>query len=105
MPRKDAAGRPHWTYANVVSTICMVLVVGGGTAIGARLLAGRDVRDGCLTGRGIKEHSIARRDLAKRALSAVPGAQGPAGAAGSQGAKGDKGDPGGPGTNGTNGTN
>jgi hypothetical protein len=53
----------HLTYANVVSTMCLFLLLGG-TAWAAATITGKDVRNESLTGRDIKNGSIKGRDIA-----------------------------------------
>jgi hypothetical protein len=102
--------RSYLTYANVVSTLCLFIVLGGG-AYAAATITGRDVKDGSLTGADIKDNSLGSVDikngdlLAKdfkpgqlpagpRGDSGERGPQGPPGAQGLKGDTGDKGDPG-----------
>jgi hypothetical protein len=51
--------RPHLTYANVVSTICLCLVVGGGSAYAANTIFSSDIVDG----------EVKTPDLANEAVS------------------------------------
>jgi len=61
--------RAHLTYANVVSTICLCLLVGGGSAYAANTIFSADIVDG----------EVKARDLANQAVSSPklkPGAVG-----------------------------
>ena len=78
--------RNRITYANVISTLALVLVLGGGTAIAASQF-GKET----IGGRAIKKESIGPAKLtsaAKAALVGPKGATGPAGPAGPTGAPG-----------------
>jgi hypothetical protein len=99
--------RSQLTYANVVSTLCLFIVLGGG-AYAAATITGKDVKDGSLTGADIKDNSLGSVDIKNGDLLAKdfkPGQlpTGPRGDAGErglqgppgvQGLKGDTGDPG-----------
>jgi hypothetical protein len=107
--------RTRLTFANLVAAACLFVVLGGDSfaadavTSSARLitgkdvkdgsLTGKDIKDGSLTGKGIKDGSLTAADLTP-GLASATGAAGPAGAkgntgpAGSQGAKGDAGTPG-----------
>jgi hypothetical protein len=76
--------RAHLTYANVMATIAMILAVGGGTAVAAKTLTGRNIKNSSLTGADIKNRSIGTRDLTRSAQ----GRRGPTGARGLTGAQG-----------------
>jgi type VI protein secretion system component Hcp len=70
------------TYANVVSTGCLFLVLGG-SAYAAVSITGKDVRNGSLTGADIRDHSLHARDFKRGDLPRGPrGPAGPAGPAG-----------------------
>lgn len=105
--------RRHATYANVMSTLCAFVVLGGGTAYAAAtIIDGRNIKNETVTGAKVKDGSLSVLDLsaaARKALKGAIGAVGPAGqngadgapgakghdgAAGAQGPKGDKGDAG-----------
>ena len=91
--------RPRLTYANVVSTLCLFIVLGG-SAVAATVITGKNVKDSSLTGTDVKNSSLTTRDVKNGSLLAgdfkagqlTGGAQGPAGPQGLQGVKGDKGD-------------
>ena len=91
--------RAHLSYPNVMSTIAVVVALGGGTAVAGTLLTGRDIANSSLTGADIKNRSIAPRDLAR----AVTGRRGPAGRAGVAGPNGPQGLPGAKGDTGNTG--
>jgi hypothetical protein len=73
--------RPHLTYANVVSTACLFVVLGGTSYA---------VATGSIDSREIKNGTISRKDLSKklRAQLAKAGVPGPPGAKGDTGAAG-----------------
>lgn len=67
------------TYANVVSTICLVLLVGGGTAIAAGGLAKnsvgtRQLKSGAVTAAKIKNGSVTGAKVDLASLGTVPSA-------------------------------
>lgn len=71
----------HWlgnrlTYANVISTLCLILLVGGGSAFAASRF-GKET----IGGRAIKKESIGPGKLTKAAKATLVGPQGPAGTA------------------------
>ncbi len=80
--------RRHLTYANVVATACLFVLLGG-TAYAALTVTGKNVKNGSLTGADVKDHSLLGKDFKKGALP-----QGKPGAPGAPGPPGPKGDPG-----------
>jgi hypothetical protein len=69
--------RLHLTYANVVSTLCLFLVLAGGTAIAASHLARnsvgrRQLQRDAVTGTKVKDHSLTGSDIELNKLGAVP---------------------------------
>jgi hypothetical protein len=81
--------RKKLTYANVISTLCLVLLVGGGSAYAATQLAKNSVGT-----RQIKREAVTPAKLSKAtkaALAGTPGRVGPQGAKGARGEKGEKG--------------
>ena len=56
--------RRHFTYANIVATICLVLVVGGGTAWAAVRITSGNIVDGTIQRRDIKTSAIDASRLA-----------------------------------------
>jgi hypothetical protein len=97
--------RGKLTYANVISTIALFLVLAGGTAFAAKeaLLPRNSVG-----AKQLKPGSVTPKKLsksAKVALIGAPGAQGPSGAKGAAGADGAQGPAGSTGAAGTSETN
>ena len=90
--------RQHLTYANVVSSICFFVVLGGTAFAATTVITGKDVKNGSLTGKDVKNGSLAGKDVKNGALTGTDVADkslSPADFSGSvQGPKGDKGDPG-----------
>jgi hypothetical protein len=89
--------RPRITYANVASTLALIIALGG-TSYAVTTIGGEDVRNESLTGADVRNGSIGAADLAatERATGAkrkrkVKVKQGPAGAQGPQGAQGAQG--------------
>ncbi len=72
--------RPRLTYANVISSLCLLLLVGGGTAIAAGKLAPNSVgtaqlKKNAVTGAKVKNGSLTGSDLKLSTLGTVPAAQ------------------------------
>jgi hypothetical protein len=76
--------RAHLTYANVVSTLCLILVVGGGTAYAVNEWTGANVVDESLTGADVRGRdgtsaaaavngSLTTHDIAGQAPNAANG--------------------------------
>lgn len=108
----------------IVATTVATLLIGAGTAEGARLVTGKQVKNGSLTGQDVKDRSLSTRDLSTDTRAALKGPrgdrgpkgdtttvngdvvtgpmgpqgprgdQGPKGETGERGAQGPKGDPG-----------
>jgi hypothetical protein len=79
----------HLTYPNVVSTLCLLLLVGGGTALAAGKLGKNSVGT-----KQIRNNSVTPAKLnprAKATLKGATGAQGPKGEPGIPGSKGETG--------------
>lgn len=81
--------RSKLTYANVISTICLFLVLGGGAAFAATQLPKNSVGS-----KQIKKEAVTPAKLSSAAKATFTGPKGATGATGSQGPKGDKGDKG-----------
>lgn len=85
------------TYANVVSTLCLFLLLGGGAAFAASQLGKNSVgtkqlRKNSVTSAKVRNGSLLARDFATGQLPAGPrGAAGPRGKEGPRGSKGDTG--------------
>ncbi len=76
--------RGKLTYSNVVSTLCLVLLLGGGTAYAAGQLGKESVGT-----KQLKKEAVTPAKLSKASKATLTG---PAGAAGPQGPKGDPGE-------------
>ena len=89
------------TYANVVSTLCLFVVLGG-SAYAGTLLTGRDVKNESLTSADVRNGTLRGADVRDGTLTAGDFAFGTlrAGPQGPKGDRGAKGDPGAPGANG-----
>jgi hypothetical protein len=75
------------TYANVISTLCLVLLVGGGTAYAATVM----LPNNSVGTKQIKKEAVTPAKLSKASKAALTGAAGPRGATGHQGPKGNNG--------------
>lgn len=75
------------SYANVVSTVALVLALGGTGAYAAEKLDGKDLKNESVTGKKVKNGTVTAQDLAGGVVTTGPaGPQGPAGPAGARGA-------------------
>ncbi len=81
--------RIHLSYANVVATLALLLVVGGGTAYAATHLPKNSVGT-----QQIKKEAVTPAKLSKAAKAALTGTQGPMGDTGTAGSQGPNGDTG-----------
>jgi hypothetical protein len=88
--------RGTFRYANVVSTLCLVLLLGGGTAYAASQLVPKQ----SVGAAQIKKGAVTPGKLSSAAKDAMTGATGPEGPKGDSGAKGDTGPQGAPGIKG-----
>jgi len=77
---------PKITYANVTSTLALMLALGG-TSYAAVLITGRDVKNGSLTGADVRDRSLAARDF-KGSITGPQGEAGPPGLKGDPGPQG-----------------
>jgi hypothetical protein len=75
--------RQRLSYANVISTICLFLLVGGGTAFAASQIAKESIG-----AKAIKKESIGPGKLTKAAKAALEGQKGPTGPTGPAGPAG-----------------
>jgi hypothetical protein len=83
--------RPRLTYANVIATVALFLVLGGGAAFAATQLPKNSVGS-----KQLKKHAVTSAKLAKSTLKQLQGATGPAGAVGPKGDTGATGKDAGP---------
>lgn len=82
--------RPGWlSYANVMSSLAVFLLMAGGSAYAAGKIRGNQIAKGTITGANIKARSLLETNFKKGELPRGPqGAVGPAGPAGPAGAAG-----------------
>jgi len=81
------------TYANLASTLALVLALGGGSAYAAsRLISGSQITPGSIGAKQIRQHSLLGADFKPGQLPSGP--QGPTGGQGPQGPQGPQGVPG-----------
>jgi hypothetical protein len=81
--------RARLSYSNVISTLCLVLLLGGGTAYAASQLDKESVG-----ARQLKKEAVTPAKLSKTSKATLTGPAGPKGDTGPQGPKGDTGSPG-----------
>jgi hypothetical protein len=75
--------RHRLTYSNVISTVCLFLLIGGGTAFAASELGKESIGS-----RQLKKEAVTPAKLSAKAKSALTGPAGPAGPKGATGAAG-----------------
>ena len=85
--------RPRLTYANVMSTLAVGLLVAGGVGYAAVTLPGNSVgtkqlKNNAVTGAKVKNGSLGTADLSAAARASLQGQTGPAGPAGATGQAG-----------------
>jgi hypothetical protein len=88
------SSRPRFTYATVVSTLCLCLLVGGGTAFAATQILPKN----SVGAKQLRKGAVTPAKLSKSAKTTMTGSQGPQGLQGIQGSKGERGEPGAPAT-------
>jgi hypothetical protein len=81
--------RAKLTYPNVISTLCLILLVGGGTAYAANVLPKNSVGP-----KQIRKGAVTPTKLSKAAKKTLTGPRGPIGLQGVKGDRGEKGDQG-----------
>ena len=77
----------HFTYANVIGTIALVLAMST-TAYAAIVLTGKNVKDGTIAAIDVKDGSLSQAELSAAGKAAFVGAQGGAGSKGWAGSSG-----------------
>jgi hypothetical protein len=84
--------RDKLTYANVISTLCLFMLLGGGAYAATQLpknsVGTKQLKNSAVTGKKIKNKSIGTAELTPAAVSSLKGAKGEAGPAGAQGPQG-----------------
>jgi hypothetical protein len=100
--------RGKLTYSNVISTLCLLLLLGGGTAWAATSLPRnsvgvKQIKEGAVTAAKIRKGAVTPVKLSAAARTALIGPQGPVGLQGPKGERGPKGDKGEPGERGREG--
>jgi hypothetical protein len=78
--------RKRLTYANVISTICLLLVVGGGSAFAASQFEKESIGT-----RALKKEAVTPAKLSQKAKATLTGPTGPKGATGATGPAGAQG--------------
>lgn len=91
--------RQGLTYSNVISTICLIMLVGGGTAFAASQLEKESVGS-----KQLKKEAVTPAKLSAKAKATLTGPAGPAGPKGATGATGPAGPAGPAGASATVGT-
>jgi hypothetical protein len=66
--------RPRLTYANVVSTLCLFILLGGSAVAASGLLTGKDIKNRSVPGKKLKKHTITGAEVKLSALGTVANA-------------------------------
>lgn len=84
--------RDKLTYANVISTLCLFMLLGGGAYAASQLpknsVGAKQIKNGAITGKEIKKKSIDAGKLTPAAVATLKGAKGDAGPVGPLGPQG-----------------
>jgi len=75
-------------HSTAVAYLALFAALGGGTAYAAVTVTGKNIKDGTVTGRDVKNRSLGTAKLSPRAVSSLAGKPGPAGPQGDKGAPG-----------------
>jgi hypothetical protein len=94
--------RSRLSYANVISTLCLFMLLGGGAYAATQLpknsVGAKQIKKGAVTGKKIKKGTIDSSKLTPAAAASLKGTQGERGAVGPPGERGLQGSPGDPGS-------
>jgi hypothetical protein len=84
--------RDKLTYANVISTLCLFMLLGGGAYAASQLpknsVGAKQIKNNAITGKKIKKGTIGTDKLTSSAVATLKGTKGDAGPAGAQGPQG-----------------
>jgi hypothetical protein len=84
--------RDKLTYANVISTLCLFMLLGGGAYAATQLpknsVGAKQIKNNAITGKKIKKGTIDTSKLTPATVTALKGTKGDAGPAGVQGPQG-----------------
>lgn len=67
--------RQRLTYANVMSSIAVVLAIGGGTAYAATTINGHNIKNHTITGKKLVNNTLTGKQIKESALGQVPSAK------------------------------
>jgi len=79
--------------STVIASVALIAALGG-SAYAAVTVTGKLIKNGTVTGKDVKDHSLGAGELSAAAVGSLTGQRGPAGPQGPQGEKGDKGEQG-----------
>jgi hypothetical protein len=90
--------RSRLTYANVISTLCLFMLLGGGAYAATQLpkdsVGAKQIKNGAIGANEIKKASINSSKLTPATVASLQGAKGERGETGARGLQGAPGDPG-----------
>ena len=92
--------RRLWPRHGTAVAYLALFVALGGSAYAAVTVTGKNITDGTITGRDVKNRTLGTDKLSSKALRSLASRPGPQGAPGVRGPKGDKGEKGEPGASG-----
>jgi hypothetical protein len=75
----------------LVVAIVALFVAFSGTATAALVMTGKNIKDGTITGKDVKNRTLGTNELSKKAVTSLQGQRGPTGPGGPQGPKGEAG--------------
>jgi hypothetical protein len=67
--------RSHLTYANVVSTLCLFILLGGSAVAASGLLTGKDIKSRSIPGKKLKKNTVTGKEVKESTLGQVPSAE------------------------------
>jgi hypothetical protein len=71
--------RPHLTYANVMSTLCLFALLGGGAYAATKLkrnsVGSAQIKKGAVKGVDVKDDGLSGKDIVEASLGTVPNAE------------------------------
>src|SRR5690348_4968283 len=66
--------RPRLTYANVVSTLCLFILLGGSAVAASGALDGKEIKDRSIPGKKLKPNTVTGKQVKESTLAQVPSA-------------------------------
>ena len=89
MNKLRSSRRP--TAAGIIATLALVFAVGSGTAVAAKLITGKQIKNSTIRSADVKNGTVKPKDLSFAIADGIQGPKGDQGAKGEPGAKGEAG--------------